>query len=281
MRVEVGGAQGCAGALLAVDLVATARHCVSLAGGPLQCPGNDPAALALVDAGTIVVVAGDVGSGPARARVRRVLAPAGDLCTADVALLSLEDPVDSIEPLAVRRVGVARGDHVRAVAFLAANGSPEGTLLVRDHVPVLAVSDSALLLEQPGGLVAGGPAVDETTGELVGLASRPDGAGAEVYVRADALVAFFAQALTQSVAVLPAARGSSVQRAKKGPVDMGAACQQASACAAGLCAIDAVRQYCTRSCSVLDACPSHYRCEKAQASGPEGAEGTEGACAER
>jgi hypothetical protein len=263
LRVESAGVETCAGALLAPDLVVTARHCVSMAQAPLACPGVDPAALQPVGADAILVASGEAEPAPVLARVRRVLVPPDDLCSADLALLVLGDAIDSIEPLVVRRLGAARGDHVRTVGLLAGAGSAGGARLVRDHVPVLDSSDSAFSVDQPPGLEPGGPALDEASGELVGIASRSETAATTAYVRADAFDGFIAQALAESAPV-PASRGSSVLRATRGPVDLGAACRAASACAAGVCATDAQRQYCTRRCGALDVCPARFRCERVQ-----------------
>ena len=59
---------------------------------------------------------------------------------------------------------------------------------------------------------------------------------------------------------------SGQAKQKKGAVDLGASCSRGSDCAAGVCAIYGGSQYCTRPCSVHDACPTKNRCMNTQQS---------------
>ncbi|HEY8041102.1 MAG TPA: trypsin-like serine protease [Polyangiaceae bacterium] len=235
--VEAPGQSLCAGALVSRDVVLTGRFCV-------------PA-----DVSTLRVFVGDEAStAPVRARGWRVLAIPAD--APNVAFVLLDTPIDDVEPLAVRPTGVATGDHVRTVGFA------RGAKLVRDHVAVVGTGRRVFEDDEAACAVgAGAPAIDETTGEVVGvLASGGPGcateAGHDVYTRADLLLPFAAEA----VALGPPRVVGHAARERKGPVDMGASCVTGSDCAAGACVTYAGARYCSRTCDAHDRCPSTLRC---------------------
>ena len=129
----------CSGALLASDVVLTARRCISLVDGDSRAPPRARRSTGGLDlTGMRVLVGDDVGSAVERARGRAVLVPDGDvLCGADIALLLLD--ADHRRHRAARRAARPAcrvGDHVRSVAF------ESGHKLVRDHVAVVATSSS-------------------------------------------------------------------------------------------------------------------------------------------
>jgi hypothetical protein len=269
--VESASTPACAGALLAPDVVLTAWHCIADFGltssGSPSCAGS-PTAL---DPGAIHVLVG--ATAPAaveRAGARAVVAPGptANPCDADVALLLLDQPIDDIAPLAVSATGAAQGEHVRTVGFDDAGAGAGLTRFLRDHVPVVATTASAFdVYEAACTSGCGGPALDETTGAVVGVASRwsPAAGGttaADVYLRADAFLGLVQQALARSTAAPASAGDKSRQSALKGPADMGSACQAGADCAAAACATVGKQRYCTRRCSASDACPTHYRCEE-------------------
>jgi hypothetical protein len=138
--------------------------------------------------------------------------------------------------------------------------------VVRDHAPVLASNERAFdVAEASCAVSAGAPAVDEATGEVVGvLLSAPadcvPAAGRDVYGRADRAVAPVAQALTD------AARRTDkgAKKTHRGPIDMGAACVHGAECAAGACVSYGGAEYCSRTCSAQDACPAHFKCMNTQ-----------------
>jgi len=231
----------CAGALVAPDVVLTAAACVPSALSSLQIlTGDEPA------------------NRIERARGWRLLAPSST--TANAAFVLLDGPIADIAPLAIRATGVAKGDHVRTVGFTAS------VKIVRDHAPVLASNEQAFDLAEVSCAVGGGaPAVDEATGEVVGIlldgsTDCVPGAGRDIYGRADRALAPVAQALAD------ASRGTDKGATKthKGPIDMGAACVHATECAAGACVSYAGGEYCSRTCSGQDACPAHFKCMNTQ-----------------
>jgi protease YdgD len=263
--LDVAGQGWCSGALVAADVVLTARRCVSVLRGDLRCPAAGPQIAGARDLTTVHVLVGeDAATAVERARGRSVVVPGGDvLCGADVALLALDATIDDVVPLVVHATGAAVGDHVRTVAYA------HGHRMVRDHVPVAASSSRELsLAEAPCEGEAGGPALDEATGEIVGVLSRGGPAcgasdGYDVDTRADAFLPLVQQAL----AAAAGAHGAHAAKPKKGPVDLGASCVRASDCAAAACVDYAGSQYCTRLCGATDRCPSTYRC-MAAAEGP-------------
>jgi hypothetical protein len=257
VAVERAGAVVCAGALVAPDVVLTARHCVTASG---------------VD---LFVRAAQGGAAAPRSAVRAVATPPSEPSGAlDIALLLLDTPIDGVVPLAVRPTGVALGDHVRTVTF---DGVTPGVPSVRDHVPVVAESATeALLDEVPCAVGCGGPAIDEATAAVVGVLSRPapgdGGPGGDIAARTDVVLSFVAGVVAESGAAV--ASGSSL-RTTKGPVDFGATCGGAADCAAGVCVLDGPKRYCSRSCGAADRCPARSRCtlcrlQTSPATGPTG-----------
>ena len=262
--LDLAGEGHCTGALLASDVVLTARRCIAVSSGDTPCPAPGPQLADSRDLTTIRVLVGDVaGSAVERARGRAVLVPPGDaLCGADVALLLLDSTIDDIAPLVVSATGAAVGDHVRSVAYAG------GRKLVRDHVSIAATSVSELeLTEAPCDGVPGGPAIDEGSGEVVGVLSRSapscDATGGyDVDTRADVFSGLVGDALAQGTV----SHASGQAKQKKGAVDLGASCARGSDCAAGVCAVYGGSQYCTRRCDLHDACPTKNRCMETQQS---------------
>jgi protease YdgD len=260
--LDVAGQGWCSGALVAADVVLTARRCISILQGDLRCPAAGPQIAGARDLTTVRVLVGeDAATAVERARARSAVVPDGDvLCGADIALLALDATIDDVSPLVVHATGAAVGDHVRTVAYA------RGHRMVRDHVPVAASSSRELsLAEAPCEGEAGGPALDEATGEVVGVLSRGGpscgaGAGYDVDTRADAFLPLVQRALAAGAA----AHGAHQAKPKKGPVDLGASCVRASDCAAAACVDYGGSQYCSRLCGATDHCPSKYRCVATQ-----------------
>jgi hypothetical protein len=262
--IDAAGQGWCTGALLEEDVVLTSRRCLELTKGTLECPPHGPQIEGPRDLTTVRVLVGDdIGTAIERARGLDVLMPGGDvLCGDDIALLVLDAAIDDVTPFTVSPAGAARGDHVRSVAF---GASPK---LVRDHVPVTATSDRELALDEaPCVGTPGGALVDETTGLLVGVVSRSapscnPGDGWDIATRPDAFFTLVEQAL--SLGHVSHATGKAKE--KKGAIDLGASCAQATECAAGACVSYQAAQYCTRRCSPTDKCPTHYKCMDSQQS---------------
>ncbi|HSY21669.1 MAG TPA: trypsin-like serine protease [Polyangiaceae bacterium] len=269
----------CAGTLIAQDAVLTARHCVSASHGPPSCSSPDAS---LVDPASVAVVVGENDAAAQTAAHGRAILVASDAeCDADIAVLLLDALIDGIEPMVVRSTGAAEGDLVRTVGFATLAGS-RPTKVVRDRVAVVQTDDTELrLYETPCEDGCGGPIIDESSAQIVGVLSGPSAASGtiavsgtssdgavvpwDVGVRADAFSALIKQGLAEA-APPPSSTGRA--KTKKGSVDAGANCDAATDCAAGVCVTDGARQYCSMTCSSRDRCPALFRCEKA--GGPAG-----------
>jgi hypothetical protein len=270
VAIDTMGAAFCAGALIAPDVVLTARHCVSLAAGPIACPGEGVGVAPPLrpPASLHIFVGDDVGTAALRARGRGIRVPAvPSICGADVALILLDVPIDDVQPLVIRSTGAAQGDHLRTVGWRLAGRMGAGLRILRDHLLVVSASPSELELgEAVSGI--GGLAIDENTAEVLGIFSRhaADPSRA-VYTRADAFATLIEDVLAESDSAAQSARG--LHKPKKGAADLGANCASGGDCAAGVCvtASGGSAQYCSRSCSTSDRCPARFRCQRGQSGG--------------
>ncbi len=203
----------CSGALVAPNLVLTARHCVSRAvtatpscdarghshNGDHLAEDVDPASIGIY-LGTNVRPDVDVPV----AHAARTLHPAGQiLCDADVAFLVLDRPIVGAPVLAMRlHAPVEAGDFVVPVGFGGGTENVVGRKVARETSTVLTTGPSAN--EETGAVLgprefevdlatcrgdSGGPAIDLFTGEIVGVVSRGGsctGRGNHLYTRVDA-----------------------------------------------------------------------------------------------
>jgi hypothetical protein len=203
----------CSGALVAPNLVLTARHCVSRAvtatpscdargrshNGDHLAEDVDPASIAIY---TGSQVRPDVDTPVARAV--RTLHPTGQvLCDSDVAFLVLDRKIPNASVLAMRlHAPVEPGDVVVPVGFGGGPSNVVGHKVARAQSTVLATGPSA---NAATGAVlgprefevdratcrgdSGGPAIDVLSGEIVGVVSRGGSCtatGNHVYTRVDA-----------------------------------------------------------------------------------------------
>jgi len=185
----------CSGVLVAADVVLTARHCVSVQlTTATQCDQNgntlnganfgadQPLANVRVFVGPGIYQ----NEAPA-ASAKALFHPAGTtLCNGDLALVQLDRPITTVAPMRVRmKGGVTAGETVRAVGFGQNDqNQPIGTRFRKDGVAVLAVGSTVSSSQTPLGSNefelgestcggdSGGPAIDETTGAVVGIVSR-------------------------------------------------------------------------------------------------------------
>ena len=203
----------CSGALVAPNLILTARHCVSRAvtatpscdargrshNGDHLAEDVDPSSIAIY---TGSHVRPDVDVPVARAV--RTLHPTGQvLCDADVAFLVLDRPIANAAVLTMRlHSPVETGDVIMPVGFGGGVQNVVGLKVARAKSTILATGPSA---NAATGAVlgprefevdratcrgdSGGPAIDVMTGEIVGIVSRGgscSATGNHVYTRVDA-----------------------------------------------------------------------------------------------
>ena len=215
----------CSGALVAPNLVLTARHCVSravTATPSCDAKGRSHNGVHLAedaDPGMITIYARPEvhpDSDAPTARAIRTLHPSGQvLCDADVAFLVLDRPITGVRIMPMRLSGpVESGDSVVPVGFGGGAKMAVGTRVARPVSTVLATGpasnrDTGAVLGPREFEVdqatcrgdSGGPAVDARTGEIVGVVSRGGSCSAQgnhVYTRVDSYARLAAMALANA-----------------------------------------------------------------------------------
>lgn len=268
----------CTASLIAKDVVLTARHCVAESAEAVECPAQGRQVFRDHDPGKIEVLLGDRVEGQeAVARGLEIIAPAGvTLCEADIALVVLDRPIANVKPLGVSVAGLARGDNVRSVGFgRLSDDGPAGFKLVREGVRVLDVTPAEFTIgEATCQGDSGGPAMNEDTGEVVGVVSRggPSCQASNVhnvYTRVDAYAWLIDVALARSglydrKAADAGPKGAARASGDKPTSDVGNACTDGEGCATGICLLAGDAGYCTRRCGEGTRCPSGYHCQKVQ-----------------
>ncbi len=281
--VVVAGSRGevCSGVLLASDVVLTARQCVTTYAEPVDCLSTDPPAAPTADPAAIHVYNQMPSSTFTWGSSALAVLTSNDqtICGADLAVVILEWPIDGAQPVLVSESGSAQGGHVRTVGVgWASSTAAAQSELLREHLPVLDVSASELVVGEASCVGApGGPAFDETTGEVVGILSRWGtlcGASGQfdVYARTDTFYGLVQDALAWEPALVSvgvdggtkhsrdSGKKREAGRSKKPPTDIGAACLAAATCGTGLCVTAEGSQYCSRTCAPADPCPTHFKC---------------------
>lgn len=186
----------CTGALIAPNVVLTARHCTSVSAvETIGCTASGQSTNGDQFAGDVSPssIHVYVGSAPMMASAApaatgdRVFRPSSNaLCNTDIALVVLNKNISGVRPLAVRlSSGVRAGDTVRSVGYGENDASyTSGVRFSKPDVGVLAVGagvqkDGTVLGEaefEVGRATcqgdSGGPAISMKTGAIVGVASR-------------------------------------------------------------------------------------------------------------
>ena len=188
----------CSGALVAPNVVLTARHCVTKnATTSVACDenghsANGPHVTSDEEPGTIAVYTGSSPSfaKPGVSKGRAIISPTGPyLCDSDIALVVLDTPITDIAPLAVRIHTTARqGEVIRSIGYGQNDeSSPIGTRFRKTGVEVLAQGKAVSPSKTPLGTHefevgksicqgdSGGPAISEETGAVIGVVSRGGG----------------------------------------------------------------------------------------------------------
>lgn len=197
----------CSGALVAPDVVLTARHCVSFVQPEVRCESRGAQVMGDRRPEDISVVVGDdARTGTVAAHGASLVTPDSDrLCGEDLSLLRLDRTVRGITPLPLGlRRAVTERTRVRVVGYGLRGDSARAGVAQRFQRAHVAVTDVAArefsVAEGPCGGDSGSPAIDEATGEVVGVLSRgsarcvgPDAVG--IYTRVDVFAAALARAL--------------------------------------------------------------------------------------
>ncbi|WP_394832542.1 trypsin-like serine protease [Pendulispora rubella] len=256
LALSMADARHCTATALASNLVLTARICVAAhePSALLLYGGEDPAAQQLL------------------ARGRELVVDAAE--DASLALLILDRDLPETTPLPIRDEPAQRAERIRTVSFGQRTKDESSRKLAREHVAVTEVThDGFLVAEATCQGDPGGVALDEGTGEVLGLVTQggiPCDAPA-AYTRVDIHRVLLEEAMAHAkqmrqddLDAADAGRPRAKSPKKSRPAtDVGQPCQSAFECTTGMCVREDDQAYCTRSCGSGDRCLTGFRCKEA------------------
>ncbi len=259
-----GPARDCSATFVAKDVLITARPCVEHA---------EPAAL------SVHVSDEPDDEEPSAHGLEILFDDTREEQEDDIAFVVLDATFSTQQPLGMRASGVAAGNRARAVGHSDGTRTfAPGLRLLREHVRVRGEIGPMFYLAEAGcRFLLGGAALDEATGQILGILTGPgdvcDGDEASNrYVRIENYAVLFERALARSglsatrdaQGLLPAdpkPKGASRPGTHKPPSEVGGVCAAGFDCATGVCVVHEDRSYCTRACGRGDRCPSGYHCD--------------------
>ncbi len=203
----------CSGALVAPNLVLTARHCVSravtatpscdAAGARTTATTSPTTPIRRTSPSTSARRCAPIKISPGRTPAARSTRRGKVLCDADVAFIVLDRAITNVTVLPIRlHSAVEPGDVVVPIGFGGGPANAVGVRVARDRSLVLATGPAAN--SETGAVLgprefevdsatcrgdSGGPAIDMRSGEIVGVVSRGGSCSApgnHVYTRVDA-----------------------------------------------------------------------------------------------
>lgn len=254
----------CTAFVIAPDVLLTARHCVALLSTEkIECPARVPQVARPLAAMSLTVHLGDDSRGSAPAAYgRSIHTPYTDaLCDADIAVITVDRPLN-VRPLRVARASFPRAGNTIVSVGYGRIGPPgrEGVRRFRAGIPILSTTPTELVVgETTCSGDSGGPAIDEMTGEVIGVLSRGtydcvSPSSRNVYTQTAAYLDLIDRILGP-VALDPAPPPVSP------PTDVGEPCTDGTSCASGLCVAPGPAGYCSRPCGPdVGRCPNGFRC---------------------
>ncbi len=267
----IDGSQLCSGTLIAPNAVLTARHCVSKTRTTLSCPSGQSHVLGERSPDTISVIVGEtVGTGHEVAVGAESFVPSGDsLCDADIAVLVLDQPVLGVAHLGLSKGAPKKTGTLRVVGF-GKRGELEdaGRKYRRDQVAIRSVTTAEFEIgEGTCQGDSGGPALDEISGQVLGVLSRggPTCEGAttrNIFTRVDAFKPLLDRALLAAEKRYKNGLAAPEDRvATKPPDEIGVTCESGNDCATGVCVRTEDEGYCSRRCGTGTRCPNGFQCK--------------------